>query len=129
VTPPPGPLRVAVSTRSPVVGAGVDPDHADAAPRTGESLVGAGHRVVEADPPYPIRTALASLGRWFAGAELDARLLRDRSVLEPRLRTQAALGRAVLRAGSPRERGRQHWRQVAEQLEQLRPWPRLAPTR
>ena len=116
VTAPSGPVRIAVSTRSPVVGTRVDAAWADAARRTGDALAGAGHRVVEADPTYPTRTALASLARWFAGTELDGRLLQERSVSERRVRTHAALGRLVLRAGGPRESGRTHWRQVAERF-------------
>jgi amidase len=43
---PATPLRIAVSTRSPVVGTRVDPAYVDAALRTGDALSGAGHTVV-----------------------------------------------------------------------------------
>jgi amidase len=72
--------------------------------------------VVQADPPYPTRTALAALVRWFAGTELDAQLLEDRSRIERRTRVHASLGRAALKAGLPRESGRRHWQQVAERF-------------
>jgi amidase len=114
VEPPGSPLRIAVSTRSPVVGTRVDPAYVDAALRTADALAGAGHRVVQADPAYPTRTALAALVRWFAGTEKDAQLLDDRSRVERRVRVHAALGRLVLRAGLPKESGRRHWQQVAE---------------
>ena len=109
-------LRIAVSTRSPVVGTTVDRAYVDAALRTAEELSGAGHIVVRADPPYPTRTALAALGRWFAGAELDAQRLDDRSRVERRVKVHATLGRAVLGAGYPKESGRRHWQEVAERF-------------
>lgn len=116
VSQAPAGLRVAVSTRSPVVGTRVDSSYVDAALRTADTLSGAGHTVVRADPPYPTRTALAALVRWFAGTEKDAQLLTDRSVVERRVRLHAALGRAALRAGFPKEQGRRHWQQVAERF-------------
>jgi amidase len=54
--------------------------------------------------------------RWFAGTELDARTLVDRSKLQPRTRRHAALGRAALRAGLPKPAGRTHWQHKAEQF-------------
>lgn len=116
VAPPTSPLRVAVSTRSPVVGTTVDTAYVDAALRTADALAGAGHTVVQADPPYPTRTALASLGRWFAGTEKDAQWLDDRTQVERRVKVHAGLGRLVLRAGFPKESGRRHWQQVAERF-------------
>ncbi len=115
-TPPTAPLRIALSLRSPVLGTRVDPAWADGARRTADALAGAGHRVVESDPTYPTRTALAALARWFAGTEKDARHLADRTQAERRVRTHAALGRAALRAGLVRDRDREHWRQVAERF-------------
>ena len=113
---PASPLRIAVSTRSPVVGATVDRAYVDAALQTAEVLSGAGHAVVRADPPYPTRTALAALGRWFAGTEKDAQWLHDRSHVERRVKVHATLGRAVLRAGYPKEAGRRHWQGVADRF-------------
>jgi amidase len=116
IEPPSTPLRIAVSTRSPVVGTRVDPAYVDAALRTADALSGAGHTVVQADPSYPTRTALAALVRWYAGTEKDAQLLDDRSRVERRVRVHAALGRLVLRAGYPKVRGREQWRAVAERF-------------
>lgn len=109
-------VRIAVSTRSPVVGARVDPAYVDAALQMAQELSGAGHTVVHADPPYPTRTALAALSRWFAGTEKDAQWLADRSRVERRVRVHAALGRTVLRAGYPKESGRRHWQDVADRF-------------
>ena len=109
-------LRIAVSTRSPVVGATVDPAYVDAALETADVLSGAGHTVVRADPPYPTRTALAALSRWCAGTEKDAQWLADRSRAERRVKVHAALGRAVLRTGHPKESGRRHWQAVVDRF-------------
>jgi amidase len=109
----PGPLRVAVSTCAPAPLTPVDPHWAAAARQTGELLRRAGHLVTAADPPYGQLTAFSEMVRWVAGTELDARLLADRAMLEPRTRRHAALGRLALRLGFPRERGRERWRRAA----------------
>ena len=108
-----GSLRVAVSTRVP----GPTPlsrSWRAAATTSADLLRKAGHRVVEAHPPYGQVLALSEVVRWAAGTELDARGLADRSLLQPRVRRQAALGRAALAAGFPRESGRARWREKAE---------------
>ena len=110
---PAGTLRVAVSTRPPVVGTPVDDHWAAAARETGVLLRGAGHRVVDADPPYGQFVAVHGIVRWTAGTELDARLLADRSLMERRTRRHAAVGRAVLAARLPREKARTKWRRRA----------------
>jgi amidase len=109
-----GPLRVGVSTRVP----GPTPlgrVWRAAATTSADLLRQAGHRVVEAHPPYGQVLALSELVRWAAGAELDARTLADRSKVQPRVRRHAALGRAAMAAGFPRESGRARWREKAEQ--------------
>ena len=109
-----GSLRVAVSTRVP----GPTPlgrAWRAAATTSADLLREAGHRVVEAHPPYGQVLALSELVRWTAGAELDARELADRSKLQPRVRRHTALGRAALAAGFPHEKGRARWREKAEQ--------------
>lgn len=111
-----GGLRVAVSSRSPVVGAPVDAAWAEAARATGAALAGVGHRVLPADPPYPTSAALAATARWFAGTELDAQLLADRSRMEPRTARHAALGRVALRAHAVRPGARDEWRRQAERF-------------
>ncbi len=109
-------LRVAVSTRSPVLGVAVDGEYAAAARAAGDLLAQLGHDVRAADPVYPTRAGAAALIRWVAGTELDAQLLVDRSVVEPRIRRHAALGRIALRAGWPKPAGREHWRRRAERF-------------
>jgi amidase len=111
----PGPLRVAVSTKLPMAGLPLDKAWAAAARETADLLRGAGHTVATANPPYGlIAWAPSGLARWFAGTELEARLMQDRSKLARRTRRHAAAGRVVLRAGFPRESGRRKWQQRAE---------------
>jgi amidase len=110
----PGTIRVAVSTKVPMLATPLDRHWAAAARETGVLLREAGHSVRDADPPYGQRLLASELVRWTAGTELDARLLADRSRLEPRIRRHAALGRAALRAGLPRPAGRARWQRVGE---------------
>jgi amidase len=110
----PGPSRIAVSVQAPVPLTPVDPHFAAAARATGELLAGAGHHVEHAEPTYAGSTAAAAMARWFAGTELDARLVADRSRLERRVTRHAALGRALLRAGLVRPAGRTAWQEAAE---------------
>lgn len=107
-------LRVAVSTKVPMLATPLDPHWAAAARETGVLLEEAGHRVRDADPPYGLGLVTSELTRWFAGTELDARLLRDRSVLTAPARRQAAAGRTLLRLGLPRAKGRARWQRAAE---------------
>ncbi|MEO9220388.1 MAG: amidase family protein [Mycobacteriaceae bacterium] len=113
VTEPPA-LRIAVSTKAPVPATPVDHHYADAARAAGALLADAGHRVRAADPAYPIPVGLSALVRWFAGAELDARGLADRSRLEKRTARHAAIGKVVLKAGLPKAAGRTKWQRRAE---------------
>ncbi len=114
VTGDPGRLRIAVSTRSPLAGLPVDKSWAAATRDTADALRDAGHSVAPAEPPYGQRAGPSALARWFAGAEMDARLLADRGKLERRIRRHAAAGRLVLRAGRPKPSGRERWRRRAE---------------
>ena len=107
-------LRIAVSIAPPAAGVAVDPHWARAARGMAPLLREAGHEVSESDPSYGQLLALSELARWTAGTELDARLLLDRDRLEVRTARHAAIGRAVLRAGFPRESGRRRWRARAE---------------
>ena len=110
----PGALRVAVSTRVPLSGGTLDKHWAAAARDTGELLRDAGHAVLEKHPPYGQATGLRAIARWTAGTELDAQLLiKDRRALEKRIRSHAAVGRALLRLGLPREAGQRKWRERA----------------
>jgi amidase len=94
------PLRIGISTRSPVPGV-----RADAATRTAvdavvATLTAAGHTVVRKEPPITIGAAAGAMTRWMAGAEDDADHLGiDRAALQPRSRTHARIGRMVRRAG------------------------------
>ncbi|HEX3335022.1 MAG TPA: amidase family protein [Jatrophihabitans sp.] len=112
----PGPLRVALSTKVPAALTPLDKHWAAAARETAALLGSAGHTVAEADPPYGQTLILSEAVRWFAGTELDARQLRDRSQLAVRSRRHAAAGRAVLALRLPREKGRQKWRERAERF-------------
>ncbi|MGI8667901.1 MAG: amidase [Jatrophihabitans sp.] len=108
------PLRIGVSVRAPLVGLPVDRDFVAAARDSAGLLAGAGHPVRAAELRYPTLAGPAALARWFAGTELDARLLADRSRMDRRVARQARLGRAVLAAGGPRPGGRQAMRRAAE---------------
>lgn len=108
----PGRLRIALSTRVPGA-TPLDRSWRGAANASAERLRAAGHTVIEAHPPYGQRLVLSEAVRWTAGTELDARDLADRSQLQPRVRRHAALGRAALAVGLPREKGRTRWQAVA----------------
>jgi amidase len=112
----PGPLRIAVSTRSPVPGLPVAKAWAAAARDSAAALRAAGHTVRQAHPPYGQRIGASGIVRWVAGTELDARRLADRTRVEPRIRRHAALGRLALRAGLPKASGRTSWQREAEQF-------------
>jgi amidase len=107
-------LRIAVSTRNPIQGFRVDKSWAAAAAVAGGALREAGHTVRQANPPYGQRIGPAGIARWTSGTELDARALRDRSAMARRTRTHAAVGRLVLRAGYPKDKGRETWRRHAD---------------
>ncbi|MDQ2750503.1 MAG: amidase family protein [Actinomycetota bacterium] len=104
-----GNVRIAVSTKAPGPGIPVDKHWAAAAQETAGLLRGAGHTVRDADPPYGQLSAGSELVRWFAGTEVDARLVIDRDQLSPRTRRHAAIGRRALRLGLPRDGGRERW--------------------
>ncbi|MGZ4597834.1 MAG: amidase [Actinomycetes bacterium] len=94
---PERPLRVAVSLRPPLSGVTADIEHRRAVVRTARRLEAAGHRVEQADPPYPANP-VPVLARWFAGASGDSEGL-DRSVIDPAVRRHAAVGDSVRRRG------------------------------
>ena len=115
VTPPaaPGrPLRIAVSTRSPVPGVRADAHALAAVDAVVALLVAAGHTVVRRDPPISTGAAAGALARWMAGAEDDAAHLGiERSALQPRSRAHARVGRMVRRAGMVRPRVAERFRE------------------
>ncbi|SHN77182.1 amidase [Geodermatophilus obscurus] len=94
------PLRIAVSTRSPVPGTRADGPARAAVDAVVAALVAAGHTVVRRDPPVPAGAAVGVLARWAAAAADDAEHLGIKLAdLQPRSRTHARLGRAVRAAG------------------------------
>ena len=111
----PGTLRIALSTRVPGHGP-LDRAWREAATTTADALRDAGHTVVEAHPAYGQRLVATEAARWTAGSELDAQDLADRSQLQRRSRRHAALGRAAMAVGLPREQGRARWQTVAERF-------------
>jgi amidase len=112
----PGRLRIAVSTKAPSAGMPVNKHWAAAARETGDLLAEAGHQVRAANVPYGQSLIPLALGLWTAGTEMDARLLADRSKLEPRIRRHAALGRKAMRLGLSRDQRRAGFRRRAEQF-------------
>ncbi len=94
------PLRIAVSTRSPVPGARADGPARAAVDAVVAALTAAGHTVVRRDPPITPGAAGGALARWMAGAADDAAHLGiPLAELQPRSRTHAVIGRAVRAAG------------------------------
>jgi amidase len=105
------PLRIAVSTRSPLPGVRADGPALAAVDRVVAALVAAGHSVVRRDPPVSTAAAAGAVARWMAGAADDAAHLGiDLADLQPRSRTHARLGRAVRAAGLVRPRTAERFR-------------------
>ena len=107
-------LRIGVSVRAPLPGLPVERHFTAAAKDTAALLAAAGHQVIRAELRYPSKAGPAAMARWFAGAEIDARLLADRSRVDRRIARHARLGRAVLAVGGPRPGGQQAMTQAAE---------------
>ena len=108
-------LRIAVSTRPPVQSVKVDLEHVRALFATAATLMRDGHAVERHDPTYPNAAAVAGLARWFAGTWADAEKL-DLAMLEPRVRSHAALGKQVVERGMLTEEPRDAWKQKAGEL-------------
>lgn len=102
------PLRVAVSTRSPVVGVFPDKAARESVAAAARVLVAAGHQARRADPGYPPRLVKAMMTRWFAGAYADAEQF-DRDELQARTRHHAAVGKVVFGRGLVAERDASRW--------------------
>jgi amidase len=106
------PLRIAVSTRSPVPGVRADAPTRATVDAVIALLTAAGHTVVRRDPPITLGAAAGAMARWMAGAEDDAEHLGiDRAALQPRSRTHARIGRMVRRAGLVRPRTAERFRE------------------
>jgi amidase len=105
------PMRIAVSTRSPVPGVRADRPSLAAVDAVVALLTAAGHTVVRRDPPITMGAAAGALARWMAGAEDDAAHLGlNRAALQPRSRTHARIGRMVRRAGMVQPRTAERFR-------------------
>jgi amidase len=99
------PLRIALSTLSPIPGVRLDAAGRAAIDAVVAELRSAGHEVVKRTPLLTPPAALGIFARWFAGADADARALGiDRRDLQPRSRSHARLGAALRRAGLVRPR-------------------------
>jgi amidase len=93
------PLRIGLSTRSPVPGVRADAATRAAVDAVVATLTAAGHTVIRKDPPITPGVAAGAMTRWMIGAENDAEHLGvDRAALQPRSRTHARIGRMVRRA-------------------------------
>jgi amidase len=94
------PLRIAMSTRSPVPGVRLDAPGRAAIDQVVALLVAAGHTVLRRDAPLTTAAALGGFAQWMAGAEDDiVSYGLDRAALQPRSRTHARMGRLMRRAG------------------------------
>jgi amidase len=108
---PPARLRVAVSTRSPVVGVRVDRPNRDAVAAAARHLVAAGHDTVAADPVYPTALVRGTIATWCAAAATSVSSNGiDPAALQPRTRRHVALGDWALRRGYVRESDRESFR-------------------
>lgn len=106
-------LRIAASTKAPIVGVRPDVEHEGAVVTTVRLLAAAGHRVDRADPPYPVNP-LPLLARWVGGTSHDAEGL-DRSQLDRAVRFHAAVGDRVRAHRVVHDRDRDRFRsQLAE---------------
>lgn len=109
----PRPLRVALSTASPVPFAPAEREVQRGVEAAAAVLREAGHSIREADPPYTPALALPVLQRWFAGAAQDAeRYGADWRLLERRTRGMIRLGRLL--AGGVNPRHAERWRRRLE---------------
>jgi amidase len=98
-TAPGRPLRIAVSTRSPIPGVRADAATRQAVDATVEALLAEGHVVFRSEPAVPPPVALGAIARWMAGAHDDAEHLDlDPAQLQPRSRRHARMGRLLRRA-------------------------------
>jgi amidase len=106
------PLRIALSTRSPLPGVRADAPTRAAVDAVVALLTAAGHTVVRREPPITPATAAGAMVRWMAGAEDDAEHLGiDRGALQPRSRMHARIGRLVRQMGLVRPRTAERFRE------------------
>jgi amidase len=106
------PLRIALSTRSPVPGVRADEPGRAAVDAVAALLTETGHTVVRKDPPIPPAAAAGAMSRWMLGAARDAEHAGlDRAALQSRSRTHARIGRLVDRMGLVRPRTAERFRE------------------
>lgn len=105
---PTSPLRIAISTRPPVVGTRVARSWRVAAEEAAEVLADAGHTVTTADPPYRASDAISLAAKWTLGTAEDAEGL-DTTLLERRTRGHMRLGALLQAAGADGDGGRDAW--------------------
>jgi len=106
------PLRIAVSTRSPVPGVRADRAVLAAVDAVVARLVAAGHTVVRRDPPLTTGAAVGGFAQWMAGADDDiTHYGLDRDALQPRSRGHARVGRTMRRLGLVRPRTGEQFRE------------------
>lgn len=104
-------LRIAVSSRSPVVFAQPDAETTAGLHRVARALGRAGHSTIGAHPRIPASLQTLAGAYWMGAvaAELPAGI--DERKLQPRTRTHVAFGRAALRAGLVNQQARARWRE------------------
>ena len=108
---PERPLRIAVSTRSPVPGVRADAETRAAVAAVVTLLVAAGHTVIRKDPPISTGAATGTMARYLAGVDADIEHFGlDRDALQARHRGHARIGRLVRRAGLVRPRTAERFR-------------------
>ena len=89
--PDPGRLRLAISTRSPLVGVSADKDNRQAVARAVRALVASGHSAQRAELYYPQKLGISTVATWLACAYRDASQF-ELEELQRRTRRHARLG-------------------------------------
>lgn len=105
---PPPRLRIAVSTKPPVLGTRVAPRWRSAAESAAQVLAGAGHTVTTAHPPYKAADALTLAVRWTLGTAQDAEAL-DTARLQRRTRGHVRFGQMLRAVGVQTDPPRDRW--------------------
>jgi amidase len=91
----PGPLRIALSWRTPLGKTPIERQRKQAVLDTADKLRALGHEVVVTDPPLGTRPTPQFMVRYLRGVADDVRRLPHPEWLEPRTRRIAAMGRQV----------------------------------
>jgi amidase len=112
---PPERLRVAVSSRSPIVGVSADAPARAAVASATKLLLGAGHDAIDRSPTYPTRLGYRTIATWCAAVYDDAVANGlDRRELQPRTRRHMEIGRWASRHGFVQAEHRARWRTDCE---------------